>query len=165
MKPNRKEAIKVALIGVVLLGVCVAAGSILHLLSPRYVLDNSEEFILYSLDPYLPNKGPVKGKLYKFAILGKTKITDPIARAKLVDALYTGMELPANRAFCFEPHHAIRATRRGRTVDVVVCFGCQVVDFYVNGKKRSRHTISYKTSKVFEQTVQEAHLPARLLRD
>lgn len=165
MKTNRKEAIRGLLIGLGLLAVCVAAGSILHLLSPRYVLDNSEEFMLYSLDPYLPNKHPIKGKLYKYAILGQTKISDLKDREKLVDALYTGMELPANRAFCFEPHHAIRATRRGRTVDVVICFGCGVVDFYVNGKKQSRHTVSYKTSKVFEQAVQQAHLPARLSRN
>ncbi len=162
MKVNRRKVF----IGAALVVALISGREVLYLKSERSVLDNSDQFILYSLTPR-PDPGDkrIKGLFHRNGVLGQTQITDPKVRAELVDALYDAM--PGfmegyGDLDCFNPHHGIRATRGGRTVDAEICFECEAVYFYENGKSWEVPLVSRPRNRprqVFDQALTDAHVP------
>lgn len=155
---NKKKAFLVA----VLLAAFVAGRAVLYSRSERAVLDNSDQFILYSLMPHPPmGDRHVKGHFHHEGILGQTLITDPAKKAKLINALYGGFPgvfSGYGEHDCFNPRHGIRAKRGGRTVDAEICFECGMVYFSENGQSK-RQPVSEEPQKVFDEALREAKLP------
>lgn len=103
------------------------------------VLDNAEEFVLYSLDPPMyrdPKAEPPQELFHDYAVLGKAEISQTTVRKELLKALYAGIAEADGRApRCFNPRHGIRASFRGESVDVVICFECSRIESYATRTK------------------------------
>lgn len=57
------------------------------------------------------------------------KISNENDKKKILEAFYHDASSEDSPASCFEPHHGIRATYQGKTVEIEICFGCAI--FYV----------------------------------
>jgi hypothetical protein len=74
----------------------------------RTILDEADEFELYSLDPW----GREPEGFHGWKILGKTAVKDGTSRRSIIDALERGIsENHGAVAMCFNPRHGVRAIR------------------------------------------------------
>lgn len=99
----------------------------------RRILEQAEDFELIALKPgFIFGKEKIKAetlaanKYWRFLVVAKTKVTDASVKTELLDAFYKGVAdaRPDASAACFSPRHAIRATSKGKTVELVICFDC-----------------------------------------
>jgi hypothetical protein len=97
------------------------------------------EFELLSLDPYVltdKQRRRLQGKLFHgYRVLGRVKIPKGPQRDQLLQALQKAI---ANSRgvyiYCFDPRHAIRASVGGHTVDLAICFECEMIRIYPSGE-------------------------------
>lgn len=128
------------------------------------VLEHSEALMLYSLDPgnvvSLDARLPADAeRFHGYVVLGKTRVTSQRIRHFLISRFYQGMaENQTVRNACFEPRHALRVTRAGRTVDVVICFQCLQSQVYADGRTL-RVTTSNTPRPAFDRVLAAAHVP------
>jgi hypothetical protein len=137
------------------------------------ILDNSQQFILYSLDPSAghtlidpddPNAirqaelVKRKEKFHGLVVLGKTTITNPKVKAELISALYSGIKKDVSFAFCFSPRHGIRVVNGNQELDLVICFECGKIDAYTNLSSRQVY-VSSLPQVVFDKTLKDAKIP------
>lgn len=101
----------------------------------KEVLEGAEKFELYSLDP-------AGGKLPKDAdgfhgwkVLGKTEFKDEATLKKVRAAINKGVADSQGVAGCFNPRHAVRATVKDKTVDLIICFECLWMQVHVGDKQ------------------------------
>jgi len=151
----------------------------------RAILNNSEKFILLSIDPTPPpmqrdldsalkkdkddlattaETGKTNvNRFHDYPILGQTEIKDPKRKSELLSALYGSASRNRNGLpGCFEPRHGIIANRGTNWVELVICFECEQVAEYTDaGNSWSLMTKkeSKKTRDLFNQTLQEAAVP------
>jgi hypothetical protein len=109
------------------------------------ILSEAEQFDLFSLgDQEILGKDPRGGFLlgsttnekyfHGYAVLGKVSLKEASIRARLISALSRGIdENKGLYAACFDPHHGIRAVRKGRILDLVICFECLKIKVYLTG--------------------------------
>ncbi|WP_229743878.1 hypothetical protein [Aliidongia dinghuensis] len=94
--------------------------------------------ILYSLEPRAPR---VKGDqgLLGFQVLGKTALSDEDAEVA-VKAFRSaiGDWVGGSAAACFDPRHAIRVLYGEHTYDFLLCYQCQSIWIYEDGKILTR---------------------------
>lgn len=111
------------------------------------ILQNADSIELYSLEPE-PMEGEKPEKtLHDRAVLGKVAIDDAGDRAKVVAALKQGIG-HGRGAKCFEPRHAIRASRAGKTVDVLICYECGWIYIYYDDQKaESKRELTDESSR------------------
>ena len=122
----------------------------------KSVWENSDRMILYSLDP----NGFVKKGFHRYAIIGQTEIKSRKVRADLVAHFYDGMEEKIYPAGCFEPHHAIRAIKENKTVDLLICFACSGVEIYY-GELYSKTHVAKTPQAFYDAVLTEAGVPLR----
>lgn len=151
-----------AILGALVVG-ALGLGAAVFRITPDYerktrpVLEESDEFILYSLSAWGDmEKQPL---FHNFPILGRKELTDPALKARLVNTLYRDLRRGGPEYSCFTPSHGLRAVRGGRTIDVVICYSCGKVNFHENGVRDGYHSLGRDGQKVFEQAVREAKLP------
>jgi hypothetical protein len=97
------------------------------------------EFELLSLDPYVltdKQRRRLEGKLFHgYRVLGRVKIPKGPQRDQLLQALQKAI---ANSRglyiYCFDPRHAIRASVGARTIDLALCFECEMIRIYPSGE-------------------------------
>ena len=104
----------------------------------RAIFENSEQFIIYSLEPMpadmvLNHKGEV---LHGWPVLGKQQVIDAKIKAELIAAYYDGLTDTGFSAACFSPGHAIRTIKNGKSLDLVICFGCSHVKVIEGNTKK-----------------------------
>ena len=122
-------------------------------------LEKADEFVLYSLDPRRQAEEPKDG-FHGWLVLGRTQITDAGARKKLVAALEQGVrEHDGSIAHCFNPRHGIRATRAGKSVDLVICFECFQVEVFTAGQPDKGFLVSASPQQVFDEALRQADIP------
>jgi len=102
------------------------------------ILEKADRFYLLSLDPNLVpstleelQKRKQRESFHRYSVLKKVEIADKAKRARLLQALYRGVE--GNRgvvAACFNPRHGISATFEGKAADLVICFECLQVQIH-----------------------------------
>ena len=96
------------------------------------------EFELLSLYPYVltdKQRRRLQGKLFHgYRVLGRVKIQKSPRRDELLRALRQAV---ANSRglyiYCFDPRHGIRASLGGQTVDLAICFECEMIRIYPSG--------------------------------
>lgn len=121
----------------------------------RQILDHSQQFYLYSLDPH-PLEVKADEDFHDTRILTRTLVTNPRARASLLTAFYNGIEEGnGDQMGCFDPQIGIRAVRNGQTVDLVICYACLHVEIYDRHGFRSAST-SNSPLPVFIRILSEA---------
>jgi hypothetical protein len=127
------------------------------------VLRHAERYELLSLDGRVfgPAAAATGERLHdRYPVLGRVRVDDPADRAALFDALQSssrwGLNVPA---LCFDPHHAIRATRDGHTTDVLVCFACFQAQVWQDGKQVGGFTIGRSPRGTFDAVLRKAGVP------
>lgn len=100
----------------------------------RDVFEHPDKLILYSLQP--PEHLVIKGlpSFHDVPVLGKVEVSDEEARASIRRAVYDGFARDADRKMCYMPRHGIRAVKGKQTVDLVLCFQCEQMKIFLNGK-------------------------------
>lgn len=131
-------------------------------LSQRQLIEQNRDFTLYSLNGY-PEGQLTKGeKFHRHRILGRTLVTDPNQRRKLIATLYDGIEeyrkLGNGPASCFLPRHGIRAVTNGKAIDIVICFECSRAVFYENGRSHEE-IVSNAPQKLYDEVLSQAKVP------
>jgi len=87
---------------------------------------------LLSLMP-LRTLNPDTPALHGWPILGRVPLADRPERERLVEQIVRGiLESDGTQAMCFDPRHAIQASRGSATVDLVICYECLNVQVYLD---------------------------------
>ena len=123
-------------------------------------LEDAERFELISLNPEFHSSAEKQDKemLGRFPILGRAQIDDKSERRRLLNCFYNstrGCRLGAMA--CFNPRHAIRAMRNGKTLTVLICFECR--RYRVEGEYELADTISPFRESEFDDALGRAKLP------
>ena len=117
----------------------------------RAVLEKAMEWELLALDPFTEKPDP-KDAFRKWKVLGKTAVKAADSRKTLLAALDKGIADKAEQkrkerekgivteSGCFQPRHGIRATAGGQTVEVLICFECTPVEFFLGERKGAAFT-------------------------
>ena len=97
------------------------------------------EFELLSLDPALltdKQRHRLRTKLFHgYRVLGGVKISKGLQRDHLLQALQRAITNSRGvYVYCFDPRHAIRASVGAQTIDLVICFECEMIKIYPPGK-------------------------------
>jgi hypothetical protein len=122
------------------------------------VLDQATELELYSLHP--DERERVKDGFHGWKVLGKTVIKDGDKRKAILAAVYKGVdENQDQQGKCFEPRHGLRATRDGKTVDLVICFVCVQLRAYGAGVDGKTVLISQSPRDLLTKTLKDAGVP------
>ena len=138
----------------------------------RQVLEQSPQLTLFSVDPAAGDYDSVVGSkplpmFHGHMIFGQTVISDAAAKAALLASFYDGLVIPPDpRGLkqigigCFNPRHGLRATMKGKTVDLLICFGCMQVETYINNHRLARHAhINAAPSEKFNEVLTAAGVP------
>ena len=136
----------------------------------RRVLEQPDQFTLFSLDPYTLVRDPETGegvygcsggRFHGFVVLGHTAVEDAARRAELLHALYEGFAGAIRPRPCYEPRHGIRATRGKQAVDLVICFTCSPVQVYPDAASDcfSWYKVSASPRPFFDQVLTQAGVP------
>jgi len=126
----------------------------------RSVLDRAESVELLSLDPGDADPGADdKALFHGYRILGRTPLKEDTRRTVL-SALDKGIqESDGKVARCFNPRHGIRATREGKTVDLVICFECLSMRAYFEGRQTAGALTTRSPQPTFDRTLRAAGVP------
>jgi hypothetical protein len=95
--------------------------------SSRQILDTSEQFVLFSLEPVRQSLSRTNTleSFHGYPILGHAEIKDTKTKGELLAALHKGIEDSNGLAKgCFNPRHGIRASNGTNWIELVICFEC-----------------------------------------
>ena len=93
---------------------------------------------------------PQEPRLRHYPITARTVVSGQ-RRDALLRQVYRGVAEGQSLAMCFEPHHALRATHQGRTVEVVICFECTQLYVYDGRQEPGFAAISTAAEQILEQ--------------
>jgi len=103
------------------------------------ILEEADSLTLLSLDPRgrfpvpyrigekpkpTPPPKTIPGPDGKLVVLGEVALNDPQQRHEIIEALFEAISHGHISMMCFQPHHALRATRQGKTILIIFCFEC-----------------------------------------
>lgn len=114
------------------------------------------EFELISL---APNEEKDKDGFHNYKVLVKMLVKTDEDRKTIVEALVKGMEGKIVAARCFIPRHGIRATKDGKTVDLVICFECSQMHLYQGDAKAVHLLIGPGPQAVLNKMLKEIQIP------
>jgi hypothetical protein len=121
------------------------------------ILEHAEQFELFSLNPEYQRRPGILD-FHGYRVLRQISIASLETRGQLISALERGVhENQGATALCFNPRHGIRAVRKGRTADFVICFECLQVQ--VTGEGAGGFLVSNSPKPVFDKVLREAHGP------
>jgi hypothetical protein len=124
------------------------------------VLEQAETFELYSLQEAI-YKGSPKGTFQSRPVLGKTVVKDKATQAKLVAALTRAVEESGGKGNAYGfGRHGIRATHKGKTVEIVIWFDRRGMDVRLDGKSTTV-AITATPEPFFDKVLQAAGVPLR----
>lgn len=123
----------------------------------REVLENAETLELLSLNS---NPEPSATKLFhNNEILGRTKLGKEQRRKVLTAMSEATKKAGLGGAGCFIPRHGLRATHKGITVGLVICFECGKIDLYYGESDQYHTLVSNTPAKLFNEILSEAKIP------
>ncbi|BDI33477.1 hypothetical protein CCAX7_55280 [Capsulimonas corticalis] len=111
----------------------------------QYILEHCNHLTLFSLDPEIvpiaPGGSAKRHAFHGYRLASSLTIRNAVKRREIVAELERGLTANELGAGCFEPHHGVRATFHGQSVDLVICFGCANVEIFTSAGE-SRATTS-----------------------
>ncbi len=138
----------------------------------RQILEGSPQLTLFSINPGAEDYDTIENVkdvplFHGHWILGQTIISDPAAKAALLASFYDGFVAPPDpRGLkqiglgCFNPRHGLRIVKNGKTVDLLICFGCMQVETYINDRQLARHArINEAPREKFNEILTAAQMP------
>ena len=123
----------------------------------RAVFEGADRMILYSIET-LPDGGV--NTFHDYPIVGQTEIADVKTRRALVAHIYHGIATHRDAAGCFDPRHAIRASKGDKTVDLVICFSCSGIEVHY-GKEIGRGNTSETPQNFYDSVLEKAGVPLK----
>ncbi len=97
------------------------------------VLDEAESVELLSIDPR-DRPGKADDSFHGWKVLGRTYAPDASGRRAILASVKQAIGETDGVSGCFEPRHGLRATKGGRSVDLVICFSCRWIEVRSEGK-------------------------------
>jgi hypothetical protein len=152
----------VAITGIVMFQVVAASGRAADNKLPAEavtILTKPDQFELLSLDPAPDKKDTTKDGFHDYKVLGKTQVKDADTRKELFTSLTKGMERVDKFAACFNPRHGIRATRDGKTVELVICFECHQLFVYLGTEIQPGLLVNHSPEPAFDKVLKDAGIP------
>jgi len=114
-------------------------------------LQQADHFELLSLDPKLQSF-PEEDSFHGYGIPSRVTISDANTRKRLISALRRGMRENSDTiAACFHPRHGIRAVRKGKEADLVICFECLQIQLF--GDVQGEFLVSDSPQAFFDETL------------
>ena len=96
--------------------------------------------------------------LYGYKVLSRAKTSDAQVRKKLVSALEDSVLDEPVSASCFMPRHALVATHDGHKYELLICFSCGYIRWFVDGKQQEAVLIGGSGTEVFNEEFTSAGL-------
>lgn len=137
----------------------------------KRILDRAERLEVLLVNPvgtgYTPNIGyklNSRDRYYGYEVSGKAVVSGAKAK-ELRGALYSGVAAirKGESAMCFYPRHGLRATYRGRTTALLICFHC--MNFYTYTADGQTHppmnAITRGAQPLFNRVLSEAGVSVR----
>jgi hypothetical protein len=132
----------------------------------------ADQFELFSLDPdyyraqlFEPDEKqekPTKNDFRGWKVLGKTQVRAAETQKKIMAALRDGIaEYARNAPNCFDPRHGIRVVQEGKTTDYVICFACDRVEVYAEGKDKESHFVTGSPKPLLDEVLRKADVPLK----
>ena len=126
--------------------------------APLAALQSGETFELFSINPDNTRVNDDAPQLQGYEIRGRTTITDPATRTRLIEALRTAARQSDGSAYaCFDPRHAIRVTHAGVTTDFLICFECRQVEVFNGAASPSWFRIDNSAQPTFDAVLKSAN--------
>lgn len=136
-------------------------------------IENSQKVTLYSIYPSGTSGDleaarriyknlaipPAQGTFHYYPILGKVVLKSQ-QKQEVSAAFLQSIREGDKHYSCFEPRHALRFERDGKTLDAVLCFSCSNVSFSEKkeGSLGQRIPISWASKEVFNSILKEANV-------
>jgi len=135
----------------------------------KQILNDADEFILFSLDPTPDFEHKSKDTFKRYPVIGQTKIKAWSTRRQLTEelnnAIRAGDSLTVSNgvvslsgpfASCFNPRHGIRARRSRETVELLICFECEQVQIDSSKEAERVLKLTKKPSRTFNAVLKSA---------
>jgi hypothetical protein len=129
-------------------------------LDPQVVdlLENADTLELLSIGPTGKTEKDSR-KVQPWPSLGKAVPTGA-SRRKILNGVYQSLKEGGSMAWCFDPHHVLRAVRGDSTVELVICFKCSNMKTWRDGKELSDfYPFSNAAEAVLNGVLSEAGVP------
>ncbi|HEY1169819.1 MAG TPA: hypothetical protein VGH19_00495 [Verrucomicrobiae bacterium] len=143
------------------IGICLASPYFIHAYSPPFPgtlkkqLREADELTLYAL--WTTNaQTALQEKFHDYPITGKVELKNHPRRQTTIEGLIQGSETNSTEMVCFYPHHGLRAVHQGKTIDLLICFGCGKVEHHPSGKFYHMHK---STQPVLDSIFVDAGVP------
>jgi hypothetical protein len=128
----------------------------------KSILEKADQIELLSIDPGHSERDepPPKGDYHGWKVLGKTTIQDPDIRKSVISAVERGLAEEGDPKKCFDPRHAIHASHKEKTVDILICFHCSQVQVYLDGNSEGPFLgTSSSPEAVLDKVLTQANVP------
>jgi hypothetical protein len=123
------------------------------------ILEKADRMELFSLDPKRATKKP-KQDFHGWKVLGQTVVKGRKVRKRIVTAVEKGIaKSDGSAAACFDPRHGIRATHKGKSVDLVICFECLQIEIYVDNQKAKGVLTTQSPETVLDTVLRNSKVP------
>ena len=129
----------------------------------RTMFENATQLTVFSIGDVSqfqcakPSPQSRPGEFHGYKILGQVQLSDDEnQRAK--ELIRDGLLDDGMRAFCFKPHHGVRAINGKQAVDFVICFKCRQLVTYSEGANREAK-IGRQPENYFNQLLTAAGVP------
>jgi hypothetical protein len=123
----------------------------------KEALEKAETVVLYSLEPR-----DVDGKVFfhDYRALGRVDFKEKEDSAEAVKAVSEGLR-GGQGAKCFDPRHGLRLVRKGKTVDLVICFRCNSVRVYglPGNDKYAKAAIAKTAQETLDKILRDGGVP------
>jgi hypothetical protein len=132
------------------------------------LMENADEFTLFSLDAHDFNDPNDPKTIQGHAILGQLDIKSFDTRTNLIAALNEGIRADYQPHIlwgvsavpgCFNPRHAIRAKKGNKTVQLLICFECEQIKITSNYGTNWYFLTSHDPATVFNGILKDAGVP------
>ncbi len=150
------------------------------------LLEKAEEWEFISLDPLYFGKRKEEAlahlgiqmalrlpRFHWWTVLGSTTVKNAETRKQLLMAMKKGInelvekekaqratgEFVLSLSGCFQPRHGIKAIHKGQPIEVLVCFECGVIHFYVGDKEKEVVYTTKSPQDTFDAVLKEAKVP------
>lgn len=111
----------------------------------RALLRDSDQMEIYALRSEGEPSEPGETPYLESAIVQRADVPDPDQRQRILDVVASGLKSSNEAMACFNPHHGIHMVRHDRTIDLVICFECESVHVYIDGKQA--HVVPIKQDR------------------
>ena len=164
MTSKAKFILAVALVGAAALMVWVLSrrvGSVVADDVAKFAADEVKSVTVYSLNPVrieMP-RGEFEADQYEefvskvsdqhfhqFPILKAVSSTDDRICREIVAAAVDGMRTRASGAKCFDPAHGVRISKGEQTMDLVICYECEMIEVWGEGYA-GKHELTADSSR------------------